>query len=210
MLNKNTISIYRKHTPVEEVILDYYLYFGGDGYINIPDLNQFMDHRQDFTFTIEFKVKKFPSEGFFYLMNSCIDASTNKIGVAIDKLKLYVQIDKGSGDKIEIYTPFSDTENWHTLVIENSRGELTAALDHESLTSNHEPALQLQNFTGFKIAANTKELENHQGSIDNILLTDGRDPIAQYLLNLGEGSTAKDSIGHYNGSIINALWFQKT
>lgn len=206
MLNKNTISIYRKHTPVEEVILDYYLYFGGDGYINIPDLNQFLDHRQDFSFTIEFMVKKFPTEGFYYLMNSCIDATTNKIGAAFDKLKLYVQIDKGSGDKIEIYTPFSDTENWHSLDIVNSRGELTAALDHEPLTSSHEPALQLQSYLGFKIAANTKELENYQGSVDNILLTDGRDPIAQYLLNSGEGSTAKDSAGHYDGNITNGAW----
>jgi len=40
----------------------------------------------------------------------------------------------------------------------------------------------------------------------NILLTDLRDPIAQYTLNTGEGTVTKDSVGHYDGSITNVEW----
>ncbi len=61
-------------------------------------------------------------------------------------------------------------------------------------------------FLGFKIATDTASSNGFTGLVDNILITDLRDPVAQYPLNTGEGSTAYDSVGHYNGTITNGVW----
>ena len=206
MLNKNTISIYRKHTPVEEVVLDYYLYFRGDGYIAIDDLSSFLDYRADFELSIEFNVKEFNQEGYSWLWNSCLDKVSNKIGAAVDGTKLYVQIDKGSGNKTELFIPFTETNKWITLTVRNDRDELSAILKDNPLVLNEEPQLHLPESLGFRIASNTTPSEGLNGSVDNILLTDLREPIAQYPLNTGEGNTAKDIVGHYDGSIANGEW----
>ena len=206
MLNKNTISIYRKHTPVEEVVLDYYLYFRSDGYIAIDELSQFLDYREDFELSIEFSVKEFNQEGYSWLWNSCLDKVSNKIGAAVDGSKLYVQIDKGSGNKTELFIPFTETNKWITLTVRNDREELSAILKDDPLEVNEEPQIHLPESLGFRIASNTTPSEGLNGSVDNILLTDLREPIAQYLFNSGEGSVAKDSVGHYDGSITNGEW----
>jgi hypothetical protein len=205
MFNKNSISILRKVTPPLEA-QDFCLLFGGKGYIKIDDLNQYLDYRNDFLLEMEFKVKTFPLEGFNWLINSCIDASNNKAGAAIDGINLYVQIDKGSGGKTEVFIPFSDSGSWHQLSIMNNRGLLSASLDHVQLTSSHTPVLHLPDSLGFIIAANTSLLDGLIGYVDNILLTDLRDPIAQYLLNEGDGDTAFDSINGFNGIISKGDW----
>ena len=206
MLNKNTISIYRKHTPVEEVILDYFLYFGSDGYIAIDDLSSFLDYREDFELSIEFNVKEFNPEGFSWLWNSCRDINSNKVGVAVDGSKLYVQVDKGSGNKTELLIAFTETNKWFTLSVKNDREELSAILKGNPLVVNEEPQLHLPESLGFRIASNTTPSEGLNGSVDNIMLTDLREPIAQYPLITGEGETAKDIVGHYDGTITNGEW----
>ena len=206
MLNKNTISIYRKHTPVEEVILDYFLNFGGDGYIAIDDLSPFLDYREDFQLDIEFNVKEFNPEGFSWLWNSCVDVNSNKVGVAVDGTNLYVQVVKGIGSITELYIPFSETNKWSILSVRNEHEELSATLKDNPLTVNEEPQLSLPTSLGFKIASNTALSDGLNGSVDNILLTDLSEPIAQYPLNTGEGETAKDIVGHYDGTITNGEW----
>lgn len=205
MLPGNNISILRKSIPPPEE-QDFCLLFSGNGNIKIDNLNQYLDYRNDFQLDIEFSVKTLPVEGYMWLFNSCIDAENNKIGAAIDGENLYVQIDRGSGDKTELYLPFSDTGSWHQLSIINNRGALSAALDHEELIINHEPALHLPNSLGFIIAANTSLLDGLIGYVDNIRLTDLRDPIAQYLLNEGDGDTAFDSVNGFNGIITKGDW----
>ena len=206
MLNKNTISIYRKHTPVEEFVFDYFLYFGGVGYIAIDDLSPFLDYREDFQLDIEFNVNEFNPEGFSWLWNSCVDTSINKVGVAVDGTNLYVQIVKGIGDITELYIPFSETNKWITLSVKNDREELSAKLKDDPLVINEEPQLSLPTSLGFKIASNTALSDGLNGSVDNILLTDLREPIAQYPLIIGEGPTAKDTVGNYDGTITNGEW----
>jgi len=209
MLYNNNISILRKPAYIEEEPPpppDYFLYFRGDGYIAIDDLAQFLDHREDFELSIEFDVKEFNPEGNSWLWNSCIAAEDNKIGVAVDGTNLYVQIDKGSGDKFELYIPFSETNKWITLTVRNDREELSAILKDDPLVINEEPLLHLPESLGFKIASNTTPSEGLNGSVDNILLTDLREPIAQYPLITGEGTVAKDVVGHYDGNIVNGIW----
>jgi len=206
MLSKNTISIYRKHTPVEEVVLDYYLYFSGDGYIAIDDLSSFLDYREDFQLDIEFNVKEFNPESFSWLWNSCVDTSINKVGVAVDGTNLYVQVVKGIGAITELYIPFSETNKWITLSVKNDREELSAKLKDDPLVVNEEPQLTLPVTLGFKIASNTALSEGLNGSVDNILLTDLSEPIAQYPLITGEGNTVKDIVGGYDGTITNGEW----
>ncbi|MCB2222143.1 MAG: hypothetical protein KQI35_17300 [Bacteroidetes bacterium] len=205
MLSRNNISILRKSIP-PQVELDFCLLFSGNGNIKIDNLNQYVDYRNDFQLDIEFNVKSFPLEGYMWLINSCIDAENNKMGTAIDGVNLYVQIDRGSGDISELYLPFSDSGSWHQLSIINNRGTLSAALDHEELLLNHEPALHLPDSLGFILAANTALLDGLIGYVDNILLTDLRAPIAQYLLNEGEGDTAYDSVNGFNGIITKGDW----
>ena len=156
--------------------------------------------------SIEFNVKEFNPEGFSWIWNSCVDTSINKVGAAVNGTNLYVQIVKGIGDITELYIPFSETNKWITLSVKNDQEELSAKLKDDPLVVNEKPQLQLPAYTGFRIASNTKHLEGLNGSVDNILLTDLRDPIAQYLLNTGEGTTVKDIVGHYVGTITNGEW----
>jgi len=207
MLNKNQISILRKHTPVPEPIPeDYCLYFSSDGYIAIDDLSQFLDYRIDFQMDIEFNVKQFPSSGYAWLWNSCFDTSNNMIGTAVNGTNLYVQIDKGSGDKSELMIPFTEANKWFQLSVKMDRDVFSSTLNSEPLVINNEPRLHLPDTFGFKIASNTALLESLDGSVDNILLTDLRNPIAQYPLITGEGTTAQDVISHYDGTILNGEW----
>jgi hypothetical protein len=83
---------------------------------------------------------------------------------------------------------------------------LSATLKDDPLVVNEEPQLTLPASLGYKIASNTALSDGLDGSVDNILLTDLRDPIAQYPLITGEGNTAKDVVGHYDGSITNGEW----
>jgi len=85
-------------------------------------------------------------------------------------------------------------------------GTLSATLDEISLTTNEEPSLSLPSTLGFNIASDTARLNGLSGLVDNILLTDLRDSIAQYLLNTGSGAIAYDSVDSYDGSIINGTW----
>ncbi len=142
-------------------------------------------------------------------MNSCYDTSTNKVGIAINGTNLYVQVDKGISGKIERYISFTNTKNWHVIAVRNDRGTLSATLDEESLINNEEPALSLPATVGCNIGIATSGLNGLSGSVDNILLTDIREPIAQYPLNTGEGIVAYDSIGSYNGAISNGSWILK-
>jgi len=59
---------------------------------------------------------------------------------------------------------------------------------------------------GLNIASDTDLSNGLSGLVDNILLTDLREPIAQYLLNTGSGFIAYDSVNHYDGSITNGEW----
>lgn len=204
MIVKNHISIFRK--PKVTPIIDYCLQFNGNGYISIDTLTPFLDHNTDFHFEIQFKINSIPTSGFNYLMNSCLNKISNKIGVAIDFKNLYFQIDKGSGNKTELSISFSDTSIWHTLFLSNDRGFLFAVLDLNFLSINLPPVLSLPSNTGFRIASDTNNSQNLNGLVNNILITDLRVPLAQYLLNEGSGSVANDSVGHNNGSIINGLW----
>jgi hypothetical protein len=134
----------------------------------------------------------------------------NKTGIAVDGNYLYIQLVEGEETISELFISFSDTEFWHTLSVTNDREELSAILKEDPLVVNEEPQLQLPNSLGFKIASNTALLYSFNGSVDNILLTDLRDPIAQYSLNTCEGgSIAYDLVDHYDGSIINGTWIIK-
>jgi hypothetical protein len=204
MLLNKFISILHKPKVIQEV--DYCLEFSGEGYIEIDELKQFLDHNEDFYFEMQFKINTFPHSGFNYLMNSCCNTESNKVGIAVDGTNIYVQVDKGIGGKTELYINFSDTSSWHTITVTNDRGSLSASLDEEPLSTNEEPSLSLPSTLGFKIASDTARLNGLSGRVDNILLTDLSEPIAQYLLNTGSGTTAFDSVGSYNGSITNGEW----
>jgi hypothetical protein len=200
MITKNNISIYRKHN------YDYCLSFSGNGYIAIDPLNAFLDHRNDFYFEMAFKINSFPSVGFKYLMNSCLSKTDNKIGIAIDRTKLYVQVDKGAGLKTELWVSFSDNIHWHTISVSNYRGLLSALLDQNILLENPSPVLSLPSTLAFRIASDTNNAVNINGLVDNILITNLTIPVAKYLLNEGSGNIANDSIAQNNGTIFNASW----
>ncbi len=201
MLLKNKISILRQ-TPSST---NYCLSFDGNGFIEIPGLNTFLDIRYDFSFEMEFNVKRFPEKGFSLLMHSCITAE-NKIGIAVDGNHLYVQFVISDKDTIELFTPFSATESWHTISLENNNGHFSASLDGVRLNDNTIPALSLPSSLGFIIASDTEHQNGLSGLVDNILLTDLIHPIAQYHLNTGSGSIVYDSINKYNGNIANGTW----
>ena len=204
MFNKNTISILRNIQPAAE--LDYYLQFTGNGYIQINDLTPFLVHNEDFYFEMQFKIDEFPRTGFKYLMNSCYNVEDNKIAIAIDETHLYVHQVNQEGQKTELNINFSDTQEWHTIKVTNDAGSLSAILDKDSLTINEEPLLSLPAIEGFRIASDSSSQNGLVGNVDNILLTDLRDPIAQYLLNTGEGEIAYDSINQYDGVVYNGSW----
>ncbi|MCD4745182.1 MAG: hypothetical protein K8R58_02660 [Bacteroidales bacterium] len=65
---------------------------------------------------------------------------------------------------------------------------------------------EIKDRTGFNIASDTAYSNYLSGLVDNILLTDLRDPIAQYPLNTGSGSFVFDSVSYNDGSIINGIW----
>jgi hypothetical protein len=200
MITKNNISIYRKHN------YDYCLSFSGNGYISIDPLTTYLDHRNDFYFEMAFKVNSFPLSGFKYLMNSCLGKTDNKIAIAIDRTKLYVQVDKGSGGKTELWISFTDTSNWHTVSVTNNRGLLSALLDQNILQTNPAASLSLPSTLGFRIASDTNNAQNLNGLFNNILITNLTIPLARYLLNEGSGTIVNDSIGQNNGSMTNGLW----
>ena len=201
MLYNNSLSIFRR----SKSNLDYCLLFAGDGYISIDDLCPFLDHRLDFSFSMEFKVDFLPSTGYSFLMNSCLIKSDNKIGIALDLSNLYVQIDKGHSVKTELSAHFSEPGFWHIISVSNSRGALSASLDGNQLESNI-PSVSLPGFLGFRIASDASGSQNLTGCVNNILLTDLSNPVAQYNLNEGSGTKAFDSISHYDGSITNGIW----
>ncbi len=203
MLLKNKISILRNKTPAIEP--DYCLSFDGEGYIEIPSLNSFLDLRNDFSFEMEFNVKRFAKEGQSFLMHSCI-AAVNKIGIAIDSKYLYVQLYNGPESVTELSILFSSPESWHTISVINDQGIFSASLDHVPLTAVEEPTLSLPASLGFIIASVTEHTNGLSGLVDNILLTDLIHPIAQYPLNTGSGSIVYDSINKYNGNIANGTW----
>jgi len=124
----------------------------------------------------------------------------------VDGTNIYVQIDKGISGKPELWRSFSDTDSWHTITVTNSHGILSSSLDGNPLTANEEPALSLPATLGFNIASDTARLNGLSGRVDNILLTDLSNPIAQYPLNTGSGSIAYDSVDSYDGAIINGSW----
>jgi hypothetical protein len=200
MIIKNNISIYRKHN------YDYCLSFSGNGYISIDPLITYLDYRNDFYFEMAFKINSFPSSGYKYLMNSCFGKTDNKIGIAIDRTKLYVQVDKGGGGKTELSISFSDSSRWHIISVTNNRGLLSALLDINSLSVNPSPALSLPSTLGFRIASDTNNAQNLNGLFNNILITNLTIPLAKYLLNEGSGTVVYDSVGSNNGSISNASW----
>lgn len=200
MITKNNISIFRK------LNYDYCLSFSGNGYISIDSLTSYLDHRSDFYFEMAFKVNSFPSSGFKYLMNSCLSKTDNKIGIAIDRTKLYVQVDKGGGGKIELWVSFSDNTRWHTISVTNYRGSLSSLLDQNILQTNPSASLSLPSTIGFRIASDTNNAQNLNGMINNTLITNLTIPLARYLLNEGSGSIVNDSIGQNNGLISNGQW----
>ena len=148
--------------------------------------------------------------GFNYLMNSCYNISNNKFGIAVDGNSIYVQIDKGLGTKTELYSSFSDTKSWHTISVTYEGGTLSAILDEQPLSTNEEPLFSLPSSLGLNIAADTNQQNGLSGLVDNILLTDLTNTIAQYPLNTGEGSIAYDLGDSYNGSITNGEWILVT
>lgn len=155
---------------------------------------------------MQFKIERFPDSGFAYLMNSCLNIDSNKIGVAIDGSDLYVQLIHGEGNATDLFIPFTDTQSWHTLAISYDRGALSATLDAASLTLIDGPILTQPGSVGFKIASDTAQANGLRGSVDNILITDLNDPIAQYPLSTGSGNIAFDSVGSYDGSISHGEW----
>lgn len=200
MITKNNLSIIRKHN------YDYCLAFSGNGYISIDPLTAFLDHRNDFYFEMAFKVNSFPSVGFKYLMNSCLGKTDNKIAIAIDRTKLYVQVDKGAGIKTELWVSLSDNINWHTISVTNNRGSLSALLDTNILSVNPSPALSLPSTLGFRIASDTNNAQNINSLVNKTLITNLTIPLASFLLNEGSGSIVNDSVGSNNGSITNGSW----
>ena len=204
MLLKNTISILRK--PAINPNADYCLQFTGNGYITINDLNAVFDSKNNFYISIEFKIDSFVGTEIRFLMNSCLDVLDNKIGIAVDSKSLYVQFNKGIDSLIELETSFTDTGHWHTLEVTHDRGELSARLDETALTTAETPSLTLPATLGFTLANNTAYSAGIVGKLDNILITDLRDDLAQYLLNKGSGNTAFDTVSSYNGTIVNGNW----
>jgi hypothetical protein len=200
MITKNNISIYRK------LNYDYCLAFSGNGYISIDPLNAFLDLHNDFYFEMAFKVNSFPSSGYKFLMNSCLTKNDNKIGIAIDRTKLYVQVDKGAGLISELWVSFSDNMYWHIISVTNNRGSLSALLDLNILQTNPTPVLSLPSTLGFRIASDTNNAQNLNGLVDNIFISNLTIPVAKYLLNEGSGNIAIDSVDHNHGSIINGNW----
>lgn len=200
MLTKNNISIYRK------LNYDYCLAFSGNGYISIDPLTSYLDHRNDFYFEMAFKINSFPSSGFKYLMNSCLSKTDNKIGIAIDRTRLFVQLDKGVGGKTELWTPISDTIRWFVISVSNYRGSLSSVLDLNLLTSNPSPALSLPSTLGFRLASDSNNAQNLNGMINNTLITNLTISLARYSFNEGSGNLLYDSIGQNNGLISNGQW----
>lgn len=200
MLTKNNISIYRKHN------YDYCLSFSGNGYIAIDPLNAFLDHRNDFYFEMAFKINSFPSSGFAYLMNSCFTKTDNKIGIAIDRTKLFVQLDKGGGGKTELWSPISDTSHWFVISVTNNRGSISSLLDLNILQTNPSPALSLPSTLGFRLASDSNNAQNLNGMINNTLITNLTISLARYSFNEGSGNLLYDSIGQNNGLISNGQW----
>ena len=203
MLINKYISILRNKQPAIEP--DYCLSFDSKGYIVIDSLNTFLDLRNDFSFEMEFKISQFAKSGLSFLMNSCVAAS-NKIGIAVDGNFLYVQFLDGPVTGTERYIPFSSTGSWHTISLLNSKGIFSASLDSSPIKLDQVPSFSLPSALGFKIASDTALSSGLSGFVDNILLTDLKNPIAQYPLNTGSGSIVYDSINKYNGNITNGTW----
>jgi hypothetical protein len=200
MLTKNQISIFRK------LNYDYCLSFSGNGYISIDALTSYLSHNNDFYFEMAFKINSFPSSGYKYLMNSCFSKTDNKIGIAIDRTKLYVQVDKGGGGKTELWVSFSDNTRWHIITVTNNRGSISSLLDQSQLQSNPSPVLSLPSTLGFRLASDTNNAQNLNGLVNTTLITNLTIPLARYLLNEGSGSIVNDSVGSNHGSIINGSW----
>jgi hypothetical protein len=200
MITKNNLSIIRKHN------YNYCLAFSGNGYISIDPLNAFLDYHSDFNFSMAFKINSFPASGVNYLMNSCLNKTDNKIGIAIDRNKLYVQFDRGGIDKAELWVSFTDKSYWHIISVICNRGSLTSQLDQTQLVSNPLPSLALPSTIGFRLASDTNNTQNLNGMINNTLITNLSSPLALYLLNEGSGTIANDSVGSNHGSIINGTW----
>jgi hypothetical protein len=206
MLTNNQISIFRKFSVNQNI--EFCLQFSGDGYISIDALTPFLDHKIDFSFVMAFKIDTIPEEGYAYLMNSCFDRDDNKLGIAIDRQGLYVQVYKGQDEITELFIPFEDTRDWHSISVVNVLSKLSASLDENVLEPNTSPVLSLPVSLGFRIASDTSNSQNLFGFVDNILLTSLGSPVAQFLLNEGSGNIANDSVGSNNGSIINGQWLQ--
>jgi len=200
MITKNNLSVFRKHN------YDYCLAFSGNGYISIDALTTYLDHRNDFYFEMAFKINSFPLSGFKYLMNSCLTKTDNKLGIAIDRTRLFVQLDKGGEGKTELWTSISDTNHWFLISVTYNRGSLSSVLDLNFLTSNPSPALSLPSTLGFRLASDTNNAQNLNGIINNTLITNLTISLARYSFNEGTGNVLYDSIGQNNGLISNGQW----
>ncbi len=174
--------------------------------VQINKLNQFLDFKKDFHFQLNFKINNFTGNEFSFLMNSCLDKTNNKLGIAVDGHNLKIQYFNGLEFPSELTTSFSDTSLWHTVSISNNRGIFSALLDDTSLTTYPEIILSLPPILGFKIASNTANENGLSGYVDNILITDLRATKAQYPLNTGSDNIAYDAVGSYDGSITNGVW----
>lgn len=204
MLTNNQISIFRKPKPIR--VSDFCLQFSGAGFISIDALPPFLDHKIDFSFSMSFKVDTFPEAGYSYLMNSCLNRDDNKIGIAIGRHGLYVQVDKGHVNIIEFFISFTDVLDWHIISLVNFNAKLSASLDGNLLEPNAHPVLVLPSYLGFRIASDTNESQNFSGLVNNLYLSDLTNPVAQFNLDEGSGTAVFDSISGYQGLISNGTW----
>lgn len=204
MLFKNTISIFRKPSAPPEI--DYYIQFSGNGNISVANLQSRLSASSDFLFEIAVKVDEFPRSGIKYIMNSCYNGEDDKIAIFIDDSHLYVHQVAPDSSVRELIIGFTDISMWHTISVTQVSGSLSAQLDKFDLAGNPQPQASLPLSSGFMIGSDTAGLNALDGSINTILITDTIEHIAQFPLNTGEGTTAYDVVGNYNGTITNGIW----
>jgi hypothetical protein len=107
---------------------------------------------------------------------------------------------------LQSFIPFDDDRYWHTIILTNDRGSLSAYLDNSPMLFNIVPSFNLPSDLGFRIASSTAGNQFLTGLVDNILITNLIQPIAHYLLNEGTGTIAYDAVGNNDGSIVGGSW----
>jgi hypothetical protein len=115
----------------------------------------------------------------------------------------------GNSSGCLIYIPFADERYWHTIILTNDRGSLSAYLDDSPMLFNIAPSFNLPPDLGFRIASSTAGNQFLTGLVDNIQLTNLISPIAHYPLNEGTGTIAYDAVGNNDGSIVGGSWVMK-